>query len=227
MNIKDFENEKLYDFFRSSKVYDFKKGEIILRAGDVPQGAYCIQAGHVKVYSLTDNGDENLHIVYKTGELFPLVWVFKDILRNVFYEAMDNVRVWRVPREELTKLAAKEITVANTLLRQAVEQFYVYADRVDNLEYTSAYDRVVYRLLFLASRFGTKNGKTTVIDAAITHQHVANSINLARETASRQIEKLVAKGLVELKDHQLILKDVEKLRDEIGEPTSLDLWGLK
>lgn len=227
MNVKEPENQSLYNFLSKGKICDYKKGEIILRAAEVPQGVYFIQRGHVKVYSLTERGDENLHIIYKEGEFFPLIWMFKDILRNVFYEAVDNVRVWRVSRDELIARTQEDVAVANSLLRQTVEQFYVYADRIDNLEYTSAYERVVYRILFLASRFGSRSEGKVRFEIPLTHQQIASSINLARETVSREIEKLESQNLISFKNQRLILNDIAKLEAEIGEPVSLDLWGLK
>jgi len=54
-----------------------------------------------------------------------------------------------------------------------------------------------------------------VIEAPVTHQDIADSINMTRETASRALELLTKDGLIIQKNHLFILKDVEKLQDEI------------
>jgi CRP-like cAMP-binding protein len=95
------------------------------------------------------------------------------------------------------------------------------------LEYKSAHERVAYRLVFLASRFGKRRGSSVVIDAPLTHEFISESINLSRETVSRQIEKLENENLISRKDGQIIIMDIDKLSKEFSEPITLSLWGLK
>jgi CRP/FNR family transcriptional regulator len=109
---------------------------------------------------------------------------------------------------------------------QLARQFRVFADRVDNLEYKHASERVAYRLLFLASRFGIRSGSTIAIDVPLTHETFANSINLARETVSRQIEKLEKAHIIQSKPHQFIILDVPALTAKMSRPNNINNWTL-
>jgi CRP/FNR family transcriptional regulator len=221
-------NSELLDRFkRQGRLLAYRKDEIILRAAEEPGGIYYIKSGFIRVYSITDQGEENTHVIYKAGEVFPLIWALNNISRNVFYESLSASRLWRLPRDDLLEAIDTSHAVAHSLLRQAVSQLNVLADRLDNLEYTDALERVVYRLLFLAGRFGLKRGKKIIINAPITHQLIANSTNLARETVSREIETLQHRRLVSYQRRLIVLNDVATLERLIGEPVSLSLWGLK
>ena len=68
--------DRLHTFFTQFRSFPYKKGDIILRAQDSPSGVYFIESGFVRVYSFTEDGEENLHLIYKEGEIFPLVWVY-------------------------------------------------------------------------------------------------------------------------------------------------------
>lgn len=213
--------------FGHGRLLKFGNHELILRAGESPPGVFYLHKGFVKVYSITDHGTENVHIIYKAGEVFPLIWAFKETTRGVFYESLGLSQLYVLTKAEFLKLADGSLDFCRQLLSQSVEQFHVYADRLDNLQYADARERVVYRLLFLAGRFGRKEGKNVLIDAPITHQHIADSINLARETVSREIEKLESNGLVGHDKRRLFIKDIGQLEKITGEPPSADLWGLK
>ncbi len=218
---------QLPEKFKSGRLLQFSNREIILKAGEQPPGVYFLASGFIKVYSISEHGEENIHVIYRPGEVFPLIWAFKNIVRGVFYESLGPTKLWCLPKDDFLHEVKTSLPMANVILGQLVEQFHIFADRLDNLEYNEAEERVIYRLLFLAGRFGKKLGAKVIIDAPITHQHIASSINLARETVSREIEKLEDQGLVEHQKRRIILKNVAKLEQLIGEPTSLNLWGLK
>lgn len=220
-------DNNLLTAFSKGRRLNFDNHELVLRAGESPKGVFYLAKGFVKVYSITEHGVENLHIIYKAGEVFPLVWAFKNLPRSVFYESLGPSELYMLPRDDFMELVKTSAVFNHELLEKTVDQFYVYADRLDNLQYSDARERVAYRLLFLAGRFGKKVGKTFVIEAPITHQHIAESINLARETVSREIEKLEHEGILGSQKRRLVLKDVSALEKITGEPTSINLWSLK
>jgi CRP-like cAMP-binding protein len=220
--------DKLHSLFSGGRRYKYGKSELILRAGDVPPGVYYIEQGFVKVYSLTDKGNENLHVIYRPGEIFPMIWAFKDVVRDVYYESIESSSLLRISKEEFLTGIKKDPEYGFAVSNQIAEQFFVYADRIDNLEYNNAYDRVVYRLLFLSSRFGRRDGDQIVIQAPLTHQHIADSINLARETASRELEQLEHKGLISrTRGNRIVIEDVDRLRAELRDSIDLEPWGVK
>ena len=219
-------NQSLIKFFDSARQKRFTAGEIVLN-GEEPTGVVYIQKGFVQVYSISDEGNRYIHIIYKDGELFPLIWALNNVRRRIFYEAISDVMVAEAPREDFLDLIKKDAAAANDVLRLLAGQFYVFADRLDNLEYKSAPEKVAYRLAFLASRFGERKGSSVVIKAPLTHGLISESINLARETVSREIEKLERRGILGYDGKYIVVKDIDKLGDEFSEPITLNLWGLK
>jgi CRP-like cAMP-binding protein len=213
-------------FQNGQKITD-GKGEVILGNDGSPDGIYFIDSGFIKVYSISDSGDEYLHMIYGQGELFPLVWAFLDMEpESLFYESISNVVLWRLAKQRLTKLARTDIDLNYALSLQLARELQVYIDRIDNLEYKKAGERVAYRLLALAGRFGIKLDGTIAIEAPVTHELLANSINLARESVSREIEKLEKQNIINRKGHQISILDVKGLADKLSQPVSLKNWRL-
>jgi CRP-like cAMP-binding protein len=69
MNInktKEFE-----EFYKQFKIRDYKKGEMLIRADDDPQGIFCLTKGYIRQYSISKAGMElTLHIHSKTTFVF-------------------------------------------------------------------------------------------------------------------------------------------------------------
>jgi len=208
--------EQLGDLCRQSTLQQYEKGEVIVRTDSTPPGIFLIKEGYVKVYALTEGGDENLHIVYGPEALFPLTWAITGKLpRQIFYRAIDDVTVFRINQEDFRKFLKDHPEANEVVLQKVVEMFGAYADRVENLEQTRSRNRVVYRLLRLGETFGEVCPEGILIKVPVKHHDIANSINCSRETVSRELEVLRKKGLIASQDHFFIITDREGLEREL------------
>ncbi len=203
----------------------YGKGAHIIAQESKPDGVYYISTGYVKIYSISSSGDEYVHVIYGSGEIFPMVWAYLGIHpETLFYEALSDCTVWRMSREWLMHFMTTRPHIAYALSIQLAHQFRILSDRVDNLEYKKASERVAYRVLFLASRFGVKDGASIIIDPPITHETFANTINLARESVSRELERLEQNGVIQRDGHRILIRDVNKLCSLIGRSINLGRW---
>lgn len=206
--------EPLYELFAHQRPIHYKKGQIIIRDDETPQGVYLIKTGYIRIYNLANNGSEDTHCVLKPPELFPLSWIMNGH-QNYYHEAWTDAELLRVPKTEILHSVQTNQEVAIGLLRQFSKRLNIYQGRLNNFQFDSAYKRVICRLLFLSQRFGESQAAGKVITVPFTHELIANSINISRETMSRQFEILKNKGLVAYFNHRIIIIDVKKLKKEL------------
>ncbi len=227
-NTGGFEAGVLLDFFRSKgAVIKCRKGELILHAEDEAPGMFYIESGFMKVYSLNDRGEEYILVVYGPGELFPLLWLARRARRNVFYEALANGSLLRIRSEDLELAVRTNNDFCLELIERSLEQHATFIDRISNLQYKFARERLVYCLLHLARRFGVCKDGEYEIALRVSHQVLASNVNLSRESVGREIDRLVRKGMVAIRDGHIVLKDVPGLIAELpGTAVSADWWGL-
>lgn len=220
------QSSRIRHLFYKGQPLSFSKGEIILGHDSEPNGVYFIGSGYVKVYSISDTGNEYVHIIYGHGELFPFSWAYLGIEpEGLFFEALTSCSLWRMSREWFEKSLLADVQLCYDMSVQLAQQFRMYSDRLDNLEYQAAIQRVIYRLLFLASRFGVRREDDTVlIDVPLTHELIAHTINLSRETVSRQLERLEHSKLIRQTGHQIVCLDIDALVKKLGRPMSLKDW---
>lgn len=203
----------------------YRKGETILRPGDEPSHFYIILEGIVKVYVLNTTGEEYVHVLYGQGEFFPFTWAINETPVPLYFGAMTDCKVLRISNESMLQALTNNAAFAAELLSQITKQFLVYTARVDNLEYKYARERLAYRMLFLARRFGKKHGDAIILPQLSQHE-LGNMINLSRESVSRELNRFIKRGLVKYVDNSLAIIDWQGLRKEMGSQTHVPFLDL-
>lgn len=128
---------------------------------------------------------------------------------------MENSTLKKVPKKEFMDFIISDNKYLLEIITRISAMLGIYANRVDNLEHTKAYLRVILRLLYMAERFGRHYSNSIILDIPITHKDIADTIGLTRETASRELEKLTKKGIISQKGHLIVINDIKKLNREL------------
>ncbi len=203
---------ELVNLFRESgRKITYRKGEFIIRPGDFPSGVFYIVEGIVKAYDITKYGDENLLIIRKEHELFPLIWALTGQERQVIYEALAPTTVLQLNREKFLEFIKDNPEAQAPLLDMTIEMYRLHSERIINLEYRSVRERLISFLITMSHRFGRETEDGIMIGLPLKHQDIASSINSSRETTSRELSALERRGLLLNEQSQILLKDMPAL----------------
>src|ERR1035437_7295839 len=113
---KEFEN-----FYKQFTVRNYKKGEMIIRADDDPQGIFCLTKGYVRQYTMSKAGLElTLHIL-KPISYFPMVRAINGTPNVYYFEALTPVEVGRAPRDEVVNIIKDKPTLLFALMSELLE----------------------------------------------------------------------------------------------------------
>ncbi|HEV2403515.1 MAG TPA: Crp/Fnr family transcriptional regulator [Candidatus Saccharimonadales bacterium] len=217
----------LLEIFRTGIPKRFNKEATILGSDVEPDGVYLIEQGHVKAYLIRDTGEEAVHAILGPGNIFPIIWAFKGARRGLFYEAVDSVLLWMLPVAQFRRITNSSLDTAQLLTSQLIEQLDMYIHRLNNLGYKRARDRIIYRLLVLALRFGVKRADGVLINVKLTQQDIAESINVARESVARELERLKAQHILSYDKRLIVIHDLEQLGLELSDSASVTLSTIK
>jgi CRP/FNR family transcriptional regulator len=211
------DDDSIVAYFSDGLLMRFSKDEVIIQGYEEPEGVYLIKSGFVKAYSISHDGHRKLLLLHKSGEFMPLPWALDgDHTTGMFYEAMTDVEILRAGKDKLRSALGHDTWLSREILNQTVNIISIYTSRIQTLEYRTARERVIAELIYLGERFGESYGKEILINAPITHQDIADSINMSRETASRALELLFEEEIVGQEDHFFTIKDIDKLRTALG-----------
>lgn len=214
MLAKTSQSAKLVDLFKISGFKQtFKKGDYIIRPGETPSGVYYIKKGLVKAYDITKYDEENLLIIRRESEIFPLIWAITGQERHVIYKALDLTITYRISRDDLLNFINKEPSTMAPLIDMTIEMYRLHSERILNLEYRTVRERIISFLLTMSQRFDVKQTESgLMINVPLKHQDIASSINASRETTSREMSALDKKGLITSKQSYIFIKDIAGLK---------------
>lgn len=205
----------LQNLFLGGALLSYKKGEYIIRPGEEPNGVYYIEEGLVKAYSITKYGEENLLIIRKGHEIFPLIWAITGQERHIVYQALCPTSLRRIPFETYNNFLTTHPDALPPVIDMITEMYRLHSERILTLEYRSVRERLVSFLLTMNERFGEAAPDGMLINVPLRHQDIASSINASRETTSRELAGFERKKLITNRQLYITLKDIPKLQDHL------------
>lgn len=211
--MSDAISSKLATFFSQFKQCKYKKGEILVRAGDEPSGIFYLTKGRVKEYSISQNGDEFVVNIFKPVSFFPMSWAINGTQNDYFFEAMEDVEAIKAPREKVVEFIKNQPEVLFDLLSRVFRGMDGILQRMTYFMSGSAYTRLVTELLIDAKRFGKIEGNKVTLNS--TEKDIASQAGMSRETVSREFKILKDKGILTFARNEIIVPDIHKLEDEL------------
>ena len=206
--------EKLESFFSQFRRLAYKKQEVILRADDTPSSVYYIFKGYIRLYSISETGQELTLILLKPGDFFPLRWAITGENNTYACDTITNAEVGKVPRDKFIEFIQANPDVVYELLSKVLVRLGGLLERMEYLVFGNAYQKVASILVICAERFGSEKGKKILIKVPLTHKDIANLIGLTRETTSLELKKLENLGVCEKEGRHMIINNLEKLKNE-------------
>lgn len=202
----------LTELFESGTKLSYRKGEYVIRPGEAPNSIYYIQEGLIKAFNISKYGEENLLIIRKKQEVFPLIWALTGQERDIIYQAISPSVLWRIDRDKYLGFMNHHPGAMLPILDMVTEMYRIHSERLLNLEYRTVRERLVSFLITMSGRFGKETEDGLVIDVPLRQQDIASSINASRETASRALSSLEKRGLISTKQFYITLKDIDALQ---------------
>ena len=201
--------ERTVQFFEKYPVRNYKKGQILIHAGDDPDGIMYLVSGKIKQYDLTYRGDEVILNVFKPPAFFPMSFAMNQTPNEYFYEADSEVELRKAPIPEITAFIRANPDVLYDLLSRVYRGTDGLLRRIAHLMASSARSRVVYELMIESRRFGQTSDKGIIIN--LNETDIAARAGLSRETVNREMHKLKAEDLIHIDNKQISVPNLELL----------------
>ncbi len=200
-------------FLRHGTQYTYRKGEFIIRPGETPSGIFFIESGLVKAYDITKYGEENMLIIRRKEEIFPLIWAMTGQERNVIYEAMVPTTGRLLRREIFQDFLDVNPSSLALILDMSIEMYRVHSERIISLSYRNVRERLVSFLVSTVARFGVTTPEGyTLLDVPLRYQDIGSSINASRETVGREIQALERKNMLKSENGYITLCNLTALQ---------------
>jgi CRP-like cAMP-binding protein len=205
-------------FFGQYPTKTISKGEVILQQNDVPEKAYAIKKGIMRVCNITSNGEEKILSFKVADDIFPVCWIFSKIKRSLFYyQAHTDCEVYVLDKADIMRQLNTSPDFSRAILDKQVITYVNSELQVEALEQSRAYLKLLYTFRHLALTHGTEIRKDFVrIKIPLTQQELANFTGLTRETTTAELNKLRQSKVI-FSDRRYYSVDTSKVNDFIDD----------
>lgn len=188
---------KIENFFRCYKHESYKKGQVLLLAGESPKYAYYLTSGRIKQYDITHTGTEIIVNIFKPGSYFMILTGLTESPNSHYYSAETDVAVYQAPIKNTIHFVNSNPDVMKYVLIQTYIGFDGVLKRMTHLMSGNARGRVIYEILLDARGFG-ETQQETPYDLSINVTELSLRAGLSRETVSREVSRLRKAGYLAL-----------------------------
>ena len=206
--------EKIDTFFQQYKLLSYKKRTMIQHSNDSSSSVFYIKSGYIRVYRISEDGEELTLTILKPGDFFPLTYGLHHTESSYYLEAITALELWKAPQEHFLRFMKRDVDVLYELTNRIFIRFDGFLARLEYMVFSNAYTKVATTLLMCAKGLGEENGNQIIVKVPLTHKDIATMVGITRETTSLEMKKLERKGLLSRNGKNIIITDYKQLADE-------------
>jgi CRP-like cAMP-binding protein len=204
---------------RQSSVREYAAGEMIFEPKESPRSVYLLEKGLVRIYRLSEAGDEATFGYVAPGEVFGELALFGVDRRESFAEAVVASAVRKVPRAAFEQLLASESRLAFEVTKQIGARMRRIESRVEHLVFRDVRSRIARLLIELAEDFGRAQDGGVLIDVPLTQAEFATLVGSVRQTVNENLRRFEQDGWISREGRRIVvIKREELLRVAQAEP---------
>ena len=185
------------------------RGEMLLFEGEPAENLYFVVSGVVKIFKTSADGKEQILQIIRPGESFNDVPVFGGDTSLASAEAMSDVVLYTMPKQDLEDIIREYPRVAYSVIQILSQRVRQLVSLVEDLSFRHVTGRVAKVLLEYAGN-GAEN------EPRLTQQEMAAMIGTAREMVGRSLKSLEEGGTIRMERNRVVITDQETLREVAG-----------
>lgn len=183
--------------------HHYARSATIFHQGDVGDELHLIVAGQVRIYTISELGQELSVRIFAEGAFFGELALLDGRPRSATAEAMRPTTTLTLHRSAFLQAIEAFPGIAISVLEELSGRLRATNTYVEHLATHSAAQRVVRTLIELADQHGIVERDATRINLHLTQNDLASLVGTTRETVNRVLSGLREQGLVRIERAQL------------------------
>lgn len=204
--------EELEQLARHNPDVRLKPGDLLFTPGERAERLYIVKEGRIRLYISSPEGAEITLVFAEEGNIFGEMALTAQRLREVYAQAVEPSLLLSLGREALEDLILKKPRVGLRLIERLSERVRRLENRLEDLTFKEVPARLASLILQLVEDEGVRTGEGYYeIPTHYTHEQLAAMISANRVSVSRAFASLRESGVVEQRDHLILVKDLQAL----------------
>lgn len=201
-------NEQREQLLASAKVLALPQGEPLFQRGERARYFYLVLEGTIKLFLLSQEGEEKVVEVMQTGDTFAEAAMFMEAeVYPVNATALTPARVAAFPNAIFMQALRENPELALRMLGTVSRRLHALLRQIDELSLQDAMQRVAAYLLALRPDGADR------VALELPKQVIASRLGIKPETLSRTLGSLRDRGLLAVQGETILLHDPAALQD--------------
>jgi CRP-like cAMP-binding protein len=207
-------DEELENLTASLGRRTFAKGMVIFHKGALAQSMYIVESGQVRIFALSESGQQITLNIYGPGDVFGEFSLLDDLPRSAGAMAMEKTVALTLHQSHFRQQLESSPHMMWSIIQVLVARLRFTTEHAESLAFLDIYGRVAMRLLDLASRYGTEK-KGIEIDLGLTQADLATWVAATRESVNKTLRTFRDQGLIAVEEKKITILDVKGLERRI------------
>ncbi len=193
-----FSEEELSLLLDRTNVYSYRKDEIIIMANELIEQMYIILKGRVKVVDITVDGEERIMAIRHRGEYFGEMGFLDGKTDTATVIALESCKVLLVSKnvfDEFFLNNNKALLQIITVLCRRLRESWIFKDLIGT---NNAESKIRATLAHYSKTLGRHDSTGVIISTILSHQSIADRVQIKRETATRVLSKMKDQHEIEM-----------------------------
>lgn len=187
-------------------------GTRLFSQGDPTPGLHLVEKGAIKIYQLTEAGQERIIDLIGRGGCCGEMGIIDRAASAAWGETLGQTELWVIPAAELERLLLAHPAFCLSLCRVVVGRLRQTGQQLEEAIRLGARQRVLRTLVRLLDQHGEAVPGGIRLGVRLTHEELSRLAGTARETVSRALLDLQDRQVVRFVGRQLEVIDPDRLR---------------
>lgn len=190
---RDLERDVLAQIARQAVWRELAASEPLFARGDTGKYFFLVKTGAVKLFLLSEDGEEHIMEIIGRERLFAEAVMFMGGSYPVYATALEPTRLIAFDARFFVSLLRNNPSLCLTLLATMSRQMHALVAEIDRLTLQSSARRLAQYLLAQPAR---KSGGSRQVALPASKQTIASLLDIRPETLSRLLARLTDDGLI-------------------------------
>ena len=207
-------DQELEDLTSSLGRRTFAKGVIVFHKGSSGQTMYIVESGKVRIFTLSESGQEVTLNIYGPGDVFGEFSLLDSLPRSAGAVALEKTVTLTLHRDHFFQQLEASPSMARSIIEVLTARLRFTTEHAESLAFLDVYGRVAMRLLDLAGRYGTERDGIE-LDLRLSQSELATWVAATRESVNKVLGTFRDQGLIAVEGQKITILDLEGLERRI------------
>jgi CRP/FNR family transcriptional regulator len=193
----------------------YRQGDILFREGDHFQYLYAVHSGAVKTFRTTLQGERQIIDFYLPGDIVGLEAITDDQYACEA-TALNTTNICMIDYQSFVETSLRHPSLYKGFLKRLSAQIRREEENLVSLGSRDAYQRIARLIARLSNYYSETGYSSTEFTLPMSRTDIASHLGLAVETVSRQLGHLRENGIVDIRQNEVSVRELQSLNDIAG-----------